>query len=70
MTMSHHLFPSPGLFKSLGQPTPPYIKIEAVAHEAVVIYREPSQPNPGLFQYSQNLFCNVHFKQNYLISMN
>ena len=28
-------------------PPHPYIKVEAVAHEAVVNYREPSQPNPG-----------------------
>jgi len=27
-------------------PPHPYIKV-AVAHEAVVNYREPSQPNPG-----------------------
>ena len=28
-------------------PPHPNIKVEAVAHEAVVYYREPSQPNPG-----------------------
>ncbi|MEE9501481.1 MAG: hypothetical protein V3V48_05365 [Candidatus Aminicenantaceae bacterium] len=28
-------------------PPHPYIKVEAVAHEAVVNYREPTQPNPG-----------------------
>ncbi len=25
----------------------PNIKVEEVAHDAVVIYSEPSQPNPG-----------------------
>ncbi len=28
-------------------PPHPYKKVEAVAHEAVVNYREPTQPNPG-----------------------
>ncbi|MGB3862529.1 MAG: hypothetical protein WA915_10620 [Candidatus Aminicenantaceae bacterium] len=28
-------------------PPHPYKKVEEVAHEAVVNYREPTQPNPG-----------------------
>ena len=28
-------------------PPHPFTKVEAVAHEAVVNYREPTQPNPG-----------------------
>ncbi|MGB6864830.1 MAG: hypothetical protein WBE11_04005 [Candidatus Aminicenantaceae bacterium] len=28
-------------------PPHPFTKVEEVAHEAVVNYREPSQPNPG-----------------------
>ncbi len=28
-------------------PSHPYIKVKAVAHEAVVIYCEPPHPNPG-----------------------
>ncbi|MGB3863243.1 MAG: hypothetical protein WA915_14280 [Candidatus Aminicenantaceae bacterium] len=28
-------------------PPHPYNKVEEVAHEAVVNYREPTQPNPG-----------------------
>ena len=28
-------------------PPHPYIRVEEVAHEAVVNYRKPTQPNPG-----------------------
>ena len=36
-------------------PPQPYIKVEAVAYEVVVNYREPSQPNPG---YNEDFVVN------------
>jgi hypothetical protein len=36
--------------RTKANPPHPYIKVEEVAHEVVVYYYEPTQPNPSYYE--------------------